>query len=223
MRLFSIARTSLTKMHLSSRVILLDEVTSHLDDEAEARAISVMNIAFEECTVMNFSHRQETQDGDDVVFRVRNGSVTVRGGTQEAIVQNAASLGPGFPGMPHFRGFGAALDPDAPIADPPPRYSATSSDQPVSKLDTGISHNAEQEHPTNQSLALEGAASGPVDPSHASSSGHANQNSAAASTFTSAEAAGEDGAHLAITGETEANSEAPISRRLQQLERSSQI
>ncbi|KAJ6443435.1 Cyclic peptide transporter [Purpureocillium lavendulum] len=76
-QLFSLARALLVvrKRRASGGVVLMDEPTSSLDEETDARMRSIVADEFKDYTVLVVSHRLDAAKDADVVVRVDGGSV----------------------------------------------------------------------------------------------------------------------------------------------------
>lgn len=67
-QLFSLARAMMHKSATNSKIVLIDEATSNVDHESDARIQTVMNEAFQGCTRLIIAHRLQTiQDADTVL------------------------------------------------------------------------------------------------------------------------------------------------------------
>lgn len=76
-QLFQLARAILHHETTGSRIVLMDEATSNLDDETGDRMSEVLRAAFAGCTVVIISHRALAADVLDVVMRIHEGQAKV--------------------------------------------------------------------------------------------------------------------------------------------------
>lgn len=72
-QLLCLARAMVHNAATGSKVVLVDEATSNLDDETEARVQAVLSEAFAGCTMLVVAHRLETIRGADVVLELKDG------------------------------------------------------------------------------------------------------------------------------------------------------
>ncbi|KAK5996562.1 ABC multidrug transporter B [Cladobotryum mycophilum] len=72
-QLLCLARAVLHNASSGSRVVLIDEATSNMDNETDAKMQAVMSKAFAGCTVLVVAHRLETIQDADVVLELDAG------------------------------------------------------------------------------------------------------------------------------------------------------
>ena len=72
MQLLSLARAIVHHTCTQSRLVLLDEPTSHLDVETDNRIQATLRDAFLDCTIILVSHRAESLWDSNVRFEVKN-------------------------------------------------------------------------------------------------------------------------------------------------------
>ncbi len=75
-QLFSLARAVLRTKRTASKIVLVDEATSSLDEATERRVQEVMDDAFADCTVITVSHRLHAFDRMDLLLKVDGGKIT---------------------------------------------------------------------------------------------------------------------------------------------------
>lgn len=80
-QLFAIARGCMQHMTFDGNIVLMDEVTSNLDQETQENVVRVLKEVFEDATVFMVAHRTETLEGVDLIMTVENGSISMT--TQE--------------------------------------------------------------------------------------------------------------------------------------------
>ncbi|KAK3186128.1 hypothetical protein K4F52_005118 [Lecanicillium sp. MT-2017a] len=64
-QLLALARALVHHSHVRGKVIFVDEATSHIDYESEAKLKEVTREAFEDCTVLTIAHRHNASDRND--------------------------------------------------------------------------------------------------------------------------------------------------------------
>ncbi|KJZ73712.1 hypothetical protein HIM_06830 [Hirsutella minnesotensis 3608] len=74
-QLLCLARAVLHNASTGSRVVLIDEATSNLDGDTDARAQAVLSEAFAGCTQLVVAHRLETIRDADVIVELSEGKV----------------------------------------------------------------------------------------------------------------------------------------------------
>lgn len=72
-QLFQFARAMLHHLTMRTKIVLMDEATSSLDEETEARIVTMISTVFAECTKVAISHRPAALNGADVVIRLNAG------------------------------------------------------------------------------------------------------------------------------------------------------
>ncbi|GJN76685.1 hypothetical protein PLIIFM63780_000171 [Purpureocillium lilacinum] len=72
-QLLCLARAILHHAAMGSKVVLVDEATSNMDHETDAKMQAVMAEAFAGCTILVVAHRLETIEDADVVLSLENG------------------------------------------------------------------------------------------------------------------------------------------------------
>lgn len=77
-QLFSLARTMITKIHRSSRIILMDEITGHLDEVKEEEILQTISETFADCTVLTIAHRPGTIAAANKVYEMQNGGMVLK-------------------------------------------------------------------------------------------------------------------------------------------------
>lgn len=77
-QLMCIARACLHKLSTGSRLVLMDNVTSGLDSEAEEAARNAMAVAFDDCTVFMVSHVPEHLENCNYMLRFKDGVMRMR-------------------------------------------------------------------------------------------------------------------------------------------------
>ena len=73
MQLLCIARALLHNIHTQSKIVLMDEATSHMDDATDRHIQAVMGEAFADCTVLVIAERLETFHDVDYYVMLRDG------------------------------------------------------------------------------------------------------------------------------------------------------
>ncbi|OAR02083.1 hypothetical protein LLEC1_05009 [Akanthomyces lecanii] len=76
-QLFQVARAILHHQITRSKIVLMDEATSSLDEDTETRMIAVIDNAFRGCTRVIISHRYLTLDSSDAVMVLNQGRAHV--------------------------------------------------------------------------------------------------------------------------------------------------
>ncbi|KAJ6784583.1 hypothetical protein PWT90_10256 [Aphanocladium album] len=74
-QLFQFARAMLHHQSMRTKIILMDEATSSLDEETEARILTTINTAFAGCTKVVISHRPAALGNSDFLIRLNAGQV----------------------------------------------------------------------------------------------------------------------------------------------------
>lgn len=74
-QLFGIARSLLQQLTMKSKVLLVDEATSHLDDDTEQLVYETIQEYFTGCTIITVSHRPAMLEHGDVTLRMSEGSI----------------------------------------------------------------------------------------------------------------------------------------------------
>ncbi|KAJ6779521.1 hypothetical protein PWT90_07627 [Aphanocladium album] len=69
-QLFQFARAMLHHQTMGTKILLMDEATSSLDEETEAQILPILKTAFAGCTKMVISHRRAVLDSTDYVKRL---------------------------------------------------------------------------------------------------------------------------------------------------------
>ncbi|OAR00024.1 hypothetical protein LLEC1_00470 [Akanthomyces lecanii] len=77
LQLLSIARAILRGKETESRLVLMDEATSNVDLEADAKIQQVLRKSFAECTILMIAHRLETIRDANMFVELGHGKVTV--------------------------------------------------------------------------------------------------------------------------------------------------
>lgn len=77
-QLLCLARAILHNASTGSKILLVDEATSNVDQETDSRMQAVMADAFTGCTVLTIAHRLKTLEDVDVVLEMDAGSVVVK-------------------------------------------------------------------------------------------------------------------------------------------------
>ncbi|XWW92914.1 hypothetical protein V2A60_000841 [Cordyceps javanica] len=72
-QLFQFARAMLHHQTMGTKIVLMDEATSSLDEETEARIIAILGTAFSGCTKVIISHREAALRGSDSIIRLNAG------------------------------------------------------------------------------------------------------------------------------------------------------
>lgn len=72
-QLFQFARAMLHHQTMRTKIVLMDEATSSLDEETEARIISIISTAFAGCTKLVISHRATALNSTDSIIRLNAG------------------------------------------------------------------------------------------------------------------------------------------------------
>lgn len=79
MQFFSLARAMLHNHWTGGKLVLMDEPTSNMDYETDAKIQGLVKEVFEGCTVVMISHRPEMLAGVELHLEVAAGKVTRRG------------------------------------------------------------------------------------------------------------------------------------------------
>lgn len=87
-QLFSLARAILRK----AKVLILDEVTSALDDEMEDVVMDIVTKEFESATVIAVAHRLRFIQGFDRVVVMESGNVAEVGSPQDLMLQESSKF-----------------------------------------------------------------------------------------------------------------------------------
>lgn len=74
-QLFSLARALLQRSIMGSKILLIDEATSNVDHESDARMQRILREAFQECTRLVIAHRVQTIADSDVLMELADGKV----------------------------------------------------------------------------------------------------------------------------------------------------
>ena len=74
-QLLGIARALLRKPYQLSKIVLIDEATSSVDNDTDKAMQAVFSEAFANCTVFMISHRPDGLDGMDRVITLKGGQV----------------------------------------------------------------------------------------------------------------------------------------------------
>ncbi|KAJ6783399.1 hypothetical protein PWT90_02209 [Aphanocladium album] len=74
-QLFQFARAMLHHQTMRTKIVLMDEATSSLDEETEARIVTILSTAFAGCTKVVISHRQAALSNSDSIIRLNAGQV----------------------------------------------------------------------------------------------------------------------------------------------------
>lgn len=75
MQLFCLARGIMRHKDTGSKVVLIDEATSSVEEEREKIAQELMRESFRDCTVLVVGHRQSSITGVDVTAELAKGEV----------------------------------------------------------------------------------------------------------------------------------------------------
>lgn len=75
MQLFCLARAILHNQRTGSRVVLMDEATSNVDEETDRCMQNIMNEVFAGCTVLTVAHRLDTIKDADLIVELDAGKV----------------------------------------------------------------------------------------------------------------------------------------------------
>jgi ABC-type multidrug transport system fused ATPase/permease subunit len=78
MQFLCLARAMLHNHWTGAKLILMDEPTSNMDYETDARIQALVREAFDDCTILMISHREEAIADANVLLEVSNGSVSKR-------------------------------------------------------------------------------------------------------------------------------------------------
>lgn len=76
-QLFQMARAILHRQATNSRIVLMDEATSSLDEDTEGRINTLLREEFDGCTKIIISHRQAVLDAAHAVMTLSDGRATV--------------------------------------------------------------------------------------------------------------------------------------------------
>lgn len=76
-QLLALARALLHNRRTRSKLVLVDEATSSIDYELEAKMQAVMAEAFDDCTVLTIAHREKTIEAVDKVLTMDGGKLVV--------------------------------------------------------------------------------------------------------------------------------------------------
>lgn len=74
-QLFSLARALLQRSMMGSKILLIDEATSNVDYESDARMQRILREAFQGCTRLVIAHRVRTIADSDVLMELADGKV----------------------------------------------------------------------------------------------------------------------------------------------------
>ena len=74
-QLFSLARALLQRSIMGSKILLIDEATSNVDYESDARIQKILREAFEGCTRLVVAHRVQTIADSDVLMELADGKL----------------------------------------------------------------------------------------------------------------------------------------------------
>ncbi|KAJ3497323.1 hypothetical protein NLG97_g1994 [Lecanicillium saksenae] len=74
-QLFQFARAMVHHKSMRTKIILMDEATSSLDEETEAQILTIINTAFAGCTKVVVSHRPAALGSSDFLIRLNAGQV----------------------------------------------------------------------------------------------------------------------------------------------------
>ncbi|OAA78555.1 ABC transporter, transmembrane domain, type 1 [Akanthomyces lecanii RCEF 1005] len=77
LQLLSIARAILRGKETESKVVLMDEATSNVDLETDAKIQQVLRESFAECTILMIAHRLETIRDADMFVELAHGKATI--------------------------------------------------------------------------------------------------------------------------------------------------
>ena len=77
-QLFCLARAVLHKRVMRTKIVLVDEATSSVDNDTDREMQAVMTENFSECTVITVAHRLETIQDVDYVLELENGRLIKR-------------------------------------------------------------------------------------------------------------------------------------------------
>jgi ATP-binding cassette subfamily C (CFTR/MRP) protein 1 len=77
MQLLCIARALLHNAHTESKIVLMDEATSHMDENTDHHIQAVMGEAFADCTMLVIAHRLETYHDVDRYLMLENGMLGI--------------------------------------------------------------------------------------------------------------------------------------------------
>ncbi|CEJ89530.1 hypothetical protein VHEMI05371 [[Torrubiella] hemipterigena] len=80
MQLFCLARAILHNISTGSKLVLIDEATSNVDQDTDRRMQDVIAREFAGCTILTIAHRLETLEDADVIFKMNNGLLQVKNG-----------------------------------------------------------------------------------------------------------------------------------------------
>lgn len=75
-QLVSLARAVMHNRLVGTRIVIMDEATSHLDFEADESTQEYLIRAFDRCTVFNITHRENGFPKADYVMRLENGRLS---------------------------------------------------------------------------------------------------------------------------------------------------
>lgn len=75
-QLVALARAVMHNRMVGTRIVIMDEATSHLDYEADESTQEYLIRAFDRCTVFNITHRENGFPKADYVMRLENGRVS---------------------------------------------------------------------------------------------------------------------------------------------------
>lgn len=76
-QLVALARAVMHNRLVGTRIVIMDEATSHLDYEADKITQEYLMRAFEQCTVLNITHREDGFPKAGCVMRLENGRFSV--------------------------------------------------------------------------------------------------------------------------------------------------
>lgn len=74
-QLFSLARALLQRSIMGNKILLIDEATSNVDYESDARIQRILREAFKGCTRLVIAHRMQTIADSDVLMELADGKV----------------------------------------------------------------------------------------------------------------------------------------------------
>lgn len=93
MQLMGIARSCFRHLSNNTRIIVMDEATSSLDQDTEEMVLQVFKEIFSDCTILTVAHRTETLQRSTLILKVADGKVSVnnRPGSSQGTVEEASS------------------------------------------------------------------------------------------------------------------------------------
>lgn len=77
LQLFSIARAILRQKQTGSKLVLMDEATSHVDMRSDSNAQKFFRETFDGCTILAIAHRLETIEDADMFVDLAHGVATL--------------------------------------------------------------------------------------------------------------------------------------------------